>query len=235
MLNIPSNDPDTPVAQVLLGGTDGVFCDDDSGQLDIRNSFVAPGTPGTVPIEVHTAPNELRAFGFEIAFDPTQLTFDSFTSGPLTQNFDLFDVSHPAPGVLRIAGVEAGAEPIVAGSSGVVVNLTFLVDPDVPHAAQIPLHLRNLVDHIAPFMTSDGCITTGCPHDGKVTIGDDLVTPADALLAFQFFLGQIELTDCQQDHADVEVPVLDPGSMVTPADALCIFKKFLQQPSCLDG
>jgi len=234
MLNIPSNDSDTPVAQVLLSGTDGVFCDDDSGQLDIRNIFAAPGTLGTVPVEVHTAPNALRAFGFEVAFDPTQLTFDSFTRGPLTQNFDLFDVSNPASGVLRIAGVEAGAEPIAAGSSGIVVNLTFLVDLDVPHSTQIPLHLQNLVDHIAPFTTTDGCITTGCPHDGKVTIGDDLITPADALLAFQFFLGQIVLTDCQQDHADVLNPV-DPGQGITPADALCIFKKFLQQPSCLDG
>jgi hypothetical protein len=211
-------------------------CDDDSGQLDIRTVFVAPGepSPDSVPVEVQGAPNELRAFGFEITYDPTKLTFDSFTRGTLTQNFQLFDVSTPAPGVLRIAGVEPGAEPIAAGSSGTLVNLTFRVDPAVPHGTQLPLQLQNLVDNITPFTTSNGCIITGCPHDGDVN-GDGQITPEDALLPFEFYLEKITLTDCQQDHADVADPVLDPSSVITPADALCIFNKYLGKPSCLDG
>ncbi len=73
-----------------------------------------------------------------------------------------------------------------------------------------------------------------CPHDGDVN-QDGVITPADALLAFQHFLEIADptLDECQQNHADVVDPV-DPGSDITPGDALCIFQEFLELPSCLD-
>jgi hypothetical protein len=73
---------------------------------------------------------------------------------------------------------------------------------------------------------------TGCPHNGDVN-QDGRLTPADALLAFQHFLGIAvpSLTDCQQDRANVDDP---EGSEITPADALCIFQNFLGLQSCLD-
>ncbi len=72
-----------------------------------------------------------------------------------------------------------------------------------------------------------------CPHDGDVN-QDDTITPADALLAFQHFLGIAAppLDACQQDRANVDDP---ENSEITPADALCIFQKFLGLPSCLDA
>lgn len=70
-----------------------------------------------------------------------------------------------------------------------------------------------------------------CPHDGDVN-GDGRRTPADALLAFEHFLGRRELEACQQERADV--PPSD--GRITPADALCIFQAFLGLPtSCLHG
>ncbi len=61
---------------------------------------------------------------------------------------------------------------------------------------------------------------------------DDTITPADALLAFQHFLGIADppLDACQQDRANVDDP---EDSEITPADALCIFQEFLDLPSCL--
>lgn len=72
-----------------------------------------------------------------------------------------------------------------------------------------------------------------CPHDGDVN-GDGNLTPGDALLAFQHFLGTANppLDTCQQDRANVQDP---HTSGITPADALCIFQKFLGLPSCLDN
>ena len=66
---------------------------------------------------------------------------------------------------------------------------------------------------------------------GDVNLDEDL-TPGDALLAFQHYLGIAEppLDQCQLDQADV---TLDDD--ITPADALCIFQKYLGIPSCLDG
>ncbi len=69
-----------------------------------------------------------------------------------------------------------------------------------------------------------------CPHDGDVN-QDEMITPADALLAFQFFLELVELDACQQDRANVNDP---ETSGITPADALCIFQRFLELPSCLE-
>ncbi len=69
-----------------------------------------------------------------------------------------------------------------------------------------------------------------CPHDGNVN-QDEMITPADALLAFQFFLELVELDACQQDRANVNDP---ETSGITPADALCIFQRFLELPSCLE-
>lgn len=60
-----------------------------------------------------------------------------------------------------------------------------------------------------------------CPHCGDVD-GNRQITPNDALLAFQHFLGLAVLDACQQDYADVEV-----NRSITPGDALEIFKKFL--------
>ncbi len=80
--------------------------------------------------------------------------------------------------------------------------------------------------HVTP------AVAQPCQHDGDVN-QDDTITPADALLAFQHFLGIADppLDACQQDRANVDDP---ENSEITPADALCIFQRFLGLPSCLD-
>ena len=69
-----------------------------------------------------------------------------------------------------------------------------------------------------------------CLPCGDVNLDEDL-TPGDALLAFQHYLGIAEppLNDCQLDQSDVT-----EDEDITPADALCIFQKYLAIPSCLD-
>ncbi|MEW6381725.1 MAG: VWA domain-containing protein [bacterium] len=56
--------------------------------------------------------------------------------------------------------------------------------------------------------------------------GDGVLTPQDALLVFNCYLGRVSCSA----QADIN----QDGS-VTPEDALCLFKKYLGQPSCLDG
>ena len=71
-----------------------------------------------------------------------------------------------------------------------------------------------------------------CLHDGDVT-QDRILSPADALRAFEHFLSRATppLDACQLARTNV----LDPdGSGITPGDALCIFRRFLALPSCLD-
>lgn len=63
---------------------------------------------------------------------------------------------------------------------------------------------------------------------------DGNVTPADALIVFQGFLGVTDspLTRCQLARFNLNDP---EGSGITPSDALCIFQYFLGLPSCLDN
>lgn len=79
-----------------------------------------------------------------------------------------------------------------------------------------------LLDHLVTTLLTAGDVN-----------GDGSLTPADALLAFQHFLGlaQPPLDTAAQERANVDDP---DGSAITPADALCIFRNFLGLTSCLD-
>jgi exo-beta-1,3-glucanase (GH17 family) len=67
--------------------------------------------------------------------------------------------------------------------------------------------------------------TPSCSNDGDVN-EDGKLTAKDALLAFEYVLGKITLTSCQQSHADA-----NGNGKVTAADALCIFKAVLNGSS----
>jgi hypothetical protein len=86
-------------------------------------------------------------------------------------------------------------------------------------------------DDIAGRNAIYGAPTEDCPPpDGDVN-QDGRLTPGDARLAFQAFLGTANppLTNCQRQRADVDAP----GSGITPADVLCILRAFLGVSSCL--
>ena len=74
-----------------------------------------------------------------------------------------------------------------------------------------------------------GLAQDGCLPDGDIN-QDGQITPQDALMAFQHYLGISTLDPCQQDHADVTL-----DGEITPKDALCIFQKYLGIPGCLDA
>jgi hypothetical protein len=112
-----------------------------------------------------------------------------------------------------------------------LVLLTFNVAA-APPTDMSDLCITNLVDDVSTWIACCGTFHVGCCRDGDVNASCS-VTPGDALLAFQHYLGQTTLTLCQQYHADVNSPAEPP--VVTPGDALCIFQYYLGQPSCLAG
>lgn len=79
------------------------------------------------------------------------------------------------------------------------------------------------VDNNCDGRTDEGC----CPAEGDVN-QDNSVTAADALMAFQYYLGLTNINQCQQDQADV-----NNDNSITPSDALCIFQEYLGLESCL--
>ena len=65
---------------------------------------------------------------------------------------------------------------------------------------------------------------TDCSHDGDVN-GNGAVTPEDARLAFQYYLGIIELDECVQQRADRNC-----DGKVTPGDVTCILLEYFGFP-----
>jgi hypothetical protein len=206
-----------------------VEAEDDSGALDIPAASGQDGKTIAIPVRIQNAPNEVAALGFDVSYDTSVLQFVSadFT-GTLLEGFSFKDVSSPSLGLLRVGGFTV-ADPIAAGTSGDVVYLTFEVT--CTECTSSKLELDNLVDQIVGWDTSDGCLLACCRCSGDVS-GDGVITPLDALCAFETYLLRCP-TSCGIPCEEVCCDVTDDGSC-TPADALCIFQKYLQLPSCLD-
>ena len=78
------------------------------------------------------------------------------------------------------------------------------------------------------LMDRDKSLTAGfCSKCGDVN-GDLGLTPADAQMAFDIFLGKIpDPTSCQLENADVNSDGTKIAPRVTPADAQAIFNRYL--------
>ncbi|MEW6079598.1 MAG: thrombospondin type 3 repeat-containing protein [Thermodesulfobacteriota bacterium] len=147
-----------------------------AANLEIDNQNSVLGGNVVFSVTINDAPNPVYAFGFEVAFDSTRLSYQSIARGDLTLNFTMLDANEYAPGVLRIGGFWVGNE-IPVGSSGVLVTITF----QVADCLGSNLHLQDLVDCFAdlpcaptPWTTRDGLFT--CTGDGD---GDGIQNAAD--------------------------------------------------------
>ncbi|MBU1487043.1 Ig-like domain-containing protein [bacterium] len=87
-----------------------------------------------------------------------------------------------------------------------------------------PIFLSDLIDDIEGAYTPFGVFTFRYRHDGDVDL-DGVITPEDALLAFQISLEIITSTSQQRGHAD-----RNNDGKVTPADAMIIFEEYLLGP-----
>jgi hypothetical protein len=108
--------------------------------IDLDDQAARQEETVTFTVFISTAPNEVTAFGLEITFDPSVLSFDTTdtnsdliadaaTPGPLVEGWTFFGVSSPASGRIRVGGSTI-TNGIAAGASGVLLQLTFTVVGD---------------------------------------------------------------------------------------------------------
>lgn len=76
---------------------------------------------------IDKAPNQVRALGFDVVYDPQVLKYSGYTRGELVKNFDMFDASQLREGQLRVGGFEARENLILPGKSGTLVKLNFQI------------------------------------------------------------------------------------------------------------
>jgi len=221
---------------VYLGGT--AFADiqecteDDSGSIDIAAASGPCGESLSVSVRIQDAPDEVKALGFEVTYDPAVLTYKGFKKGPLAQNFGDplgdFDVNLISDGLLRIGGYRS-VNGIAPGASGVLVYLKFDIAAECDSSV---LELAALTDDIKAWTATPGCfVPAECGCTGDVN-NDGEVTPQDALCAFEKYM-TICPTSCGIECDDICGDVNCDGE-TTPADALCIFNKYLGKACCLD-
>jgi hypothetical protein len=77
-------------------------------------------------VSINSAPNSVRAFGFDVLFDNRVLKFKKFIRKGFTVNgFKFFDMNIIAPGRLRMGGVSLEKPPVEKGASGDIAVLYF--------------------------------------------------------------------------------------------------------------
>ncbi|MEW5802863.1 MAG: cohesin domain-containing protein, partial [bacterium] len=195
--------------------------EDESGELDIEGTTGKMGKEVVIPVRIQSALGTVSAFGFEVTYKPSVLEYTGYERGNLVTSFPMFEVNSIGSGRLIVGGFSA-VQGISQGASGTVVLLKFMVKGGMEGGCY-PLMLENLTDDLAQFFPTPGCICiNSCNGDLN---GDGKITPKDALIAFQCYLGSGPCDDCTDVNGD---------GKTTPSDALCLFKKYLGQPSCLD-
>ncbi len=217
--------------------TPGVCVEDNSGSIDIMGApacITTDDAPLYVPIRVQAAPNDVHALGFEVVYDPNILGYVDFVTDPADNNMpstllsgwqvsgnETWSGTQAGVGLIRI-GAFTNDSPIRAGQEGILGYLVF----HSVSAEETHLDIQALTDDIADWTASGACLakaTGDCNDDG-------VVTPADALCAFEKALGVYD-TDCG-DAVEIQTDV-DADNDTDMYDVLCIFKYYLGLPSCL--
>lgn len=183
----------------------------------------------TTSIRVSNSASAIDAFGCDLAFDSTALTFVSASACGLTTGWERIDARILSPGVLRIGGFDD--TPVPAGSTGSLVCLTFDLG-DCPTAGSVSqLTMTDLVDDFAGLLACPGQVSCeACLHDGDVN-EDATLTPDDARCAFMIYLNGgtvVAGSDCDvPGSCEAEASDVNCDGNPTPGDALAIFERWL--------
>ncbi len=184
------------------------------------------GMPGdTVPISVSLSEGAgVLSFGFDLTFDPDVLEYQQPAErGGLVPGSYNFNSNLIGNSIVRVGGYSGDGETTLNPGSGVLAIINFKIKEDVATETTTELVLSDISDDIASGTIDNGQIEVIDCVDNYDVNQDGSVTPGDALLTFQHYLGISTITDpCSLIRADAN----DDGS-VTPGDALIIFQAYL--------
>ena len=138
--------------------------------LEIYNGVSLTDNTFQIPVKVNSAPNDVVAFGLDVAFDHSSLTYTGYTAGELAEDFSYFDANNFDEGKLRIGGFTTG-QGILEGESGTLVTLDFEVASCVV-GENSPLGVDNLKDQFVGWNIADG--TFYCCCQGAIEIQGDV-------------------------------------------------------------
>lgn len=158
------------------------------GDLIISVDYANTGEYIVALVKVQSAPNDVRAFGFDIVYNPEILNYQDVKTSPgdLVENFDQFGTNLIAPGRIRVGGFEAGDDLILTGVNGLVVMFEFNVIK-IESCTVSPMKVISQKDHIESWEAVNAHLSIGCGTTGD-TNKDGEITPADARCVFNRYL-----------------------------------------------
>ena len=186
--------------------------------VSISDRIVKPGGTVRVPLHVTGVGTDIDAFGVEASYDTTNLEYYGMEETSDTQGWT-FSVNESPAGTLKIGGQANGNSAIPSGATADLAYLLFSASTNAPTCTSISISLSNGVDDIAGVNLTKGEVTIVMPGDLD---GSCSLTPQDALNAFLYYLGLIDLREDEAKVADV-----DNDGMVTPNDAILILDMYV--------
>jgi hypothetical protein len=192
------------------------------------------GTSGntiTILIDISNNTQQISAFGLDLIYDSTSFVYKGVEKGSLTSDWSPIEGNEIDSGKIRIGGYAGEGIVIPPSSDGSLVEINVQVKEDLPYDKDttVKFKMESYVDDIARFLPNP------CTKDfilirlGDVN-ADGEVTPGDAQLAFEIYLGKITPTLRQTIAAD-----FSRNELVTPEDAQLIFEHYLGKGVLLEG
>jgi len=124
-----------------------------SAQIQINTQTAKNGDIVIFTVFIHDAPDPVNAFGFDITYDPTCMTYKSVQRGALiSDGFRFFQASNVGFGHIRIGGIETGDNIIQKKAVGSLALIQFNVIGEKNSSVK----LENLKDDFKTWTTQDG-------------------------------------------------------------------------------
>lgn len=190
-----------------------------------------------IPVSITDNTSQICDFEYDFVFDPSALDFKGVEKSSATQDWTTVNWNPVSPGKVRITGqVGSGACIPIQSTVNLAVMGVMIKCVEYSSETPIPMRIEAYKDGIScacPRSLDANLLYKPCPRLGDVN-GDETITPGDAQVTFEIYLGMREATVAQLTTADANCSCpcegkehTEPNNCLTPWDAQWIFDHYL--------
>jgi hypothetical protein len=190
-----------------------------------------------IPINIANNTSQICDFEYDFVYDSSVLEFMGIQKSTATQNWSTMNWNPIESGKVRITGQVGSGTCIPSQSSVRLVTMAVMVQcVEYSSDTPIPMRIEAFKDGIScvcpPSFEAD-FLYKPCPRLGDVN-GDENITPGDAQVTFEIYLGLRQATLAQLTTADANCSCpcegkehTEANNCLTPWDAQWIFDHYL--------
>lgn len=190
-----------------------------------------------IPVSIANNSGLISDFQYDFVYDPTVLEFQDAIRSDAIQDWSTLTWNQVSAGTVRITGVAGSGTSINVSSDVILANMKLMVKcVTYGQETPVPIKIERYRDGIVgmcPRPYEADFLYRPCPILGDVN-GDDTITPGDAQVTFEIYLGLRQATLDQLTSADANCscPCEDKehgeaNNCLSPWDAQYIFDHYL--------